>query len=41
MLFIQNIRNANGFFEKYKSLSLQKRPAVDHQVHRDKVSSHN
>ncbi len=41
MLFVQIIRNAKGFFEKYKSLSLQKKPVVDHQVRGDKVSSYN
>ena len=41
MLFVQLIRNAKGFFEKYKSLSRREKPAVDHQVRGDKVSSHN
>ena len=40
MLFVQIIRNAMGFFEKYKTLSLRKKPAVDHQAHEDKASIH-
>ncbi len=41
MLFVQIIRNAKGFFEKYKDLSRREKPADDHQSHGDKVSSHN
>ena len=32
MLFIQIIRNAKGFFERYKALSRQDKTAVDDQV---------
>jgi C4-dicarboxylate transporter, DctQ subunit len=41
MLLVQIIRNARGYFEKYKALSRQEKPTVDHQVRADKVSSHN
>ena len=41
MLFVQIIRNAKGFFDRYKTLSRRKKPADDHQVRVDKVSSHN
>jgi len=41
MLFIQLIRNARGYFLRYKALSLQEKPADENQVHEDKVSSHN
>jgi len=41
MLFVQLIRNAKGFFDRYKTLSRRKKPADDHQVRVDKVSSHN
>ncbi len=40
MLFVQTIRNAKGFFERYRALSQRKKSAVDHQVPGDKVSSH-
>jgi TRAP-type C4-dicarboxylate transport system permease small subunit len=40
MLFVQIIRNTKGFFERYRALSRQKRPAVDHQVRGDTVSPH-
>jgi C4-dicarboxylate transporter DctQ subunit len=30
MLFVQIIRNGKGFFERYKALSRQKKPAADH-----------
>lgn len=41
LLFIQTIRNAREFFDRYKSLSRLKRPAVDHQVRGDNVSIDN
>ena len=40
MLAIQIIRNAKGFFEKYKALSRQDKPAVGREGRADKVSSH-
>jgi TRAP-type C4-dicarboxylate transport system permease small subunit len=41
MLFIQIIRNTRGFFEKYKTLSRQDKPAADNKRPEDKVLSHN
>ena len=41
MLFVQIIRNTKGFFERYKALSRQDKPAADNQVRGDKVSPHN
>jgi hypothetical protein len=40
-LFIQIIRNTRGFFEKYKTLSRQDKPAADNKRPEDKVLSHN
>jgi TRAP-type C4-dicarboxylate transport system permease small subunit len=40
MLFIQIIRNTKSFFERYKALSRQEKPAADNQVRENKVSSH-
>ncbi len=39
MLFVQIIRNTKGFFERYKALSREGKPADDNRVHREKVSS--
>jgi TRAP-type C4-dicarboxylate transport system permease small subunit len=41
MLFVQIIRNTRGFFDKYKALSRQEKPAADNQVRGDKMPSHN
>jgi len=41
MLFVQTFRNAKEFFERYRVLSRRKKPAVDHQVHGDKMPFHN
>jgi len=41
MLFVQIIRNTKGFFERYKALSRQEKPAAANKVRGDKVSSHN
>jgi len=41
MLFVQIIRNTKGFFERYKALSRQEKPAADNQVRGDNVSPHN
>lgn len=39
MLCVQIIRNAKGFFERYKALSRTEKPAAGSQVPRDKILS--
>jgi TRAP-type C4-dicarboxylate transport system permease small subunit len=39
MLFVQVVRNARGFFEKYKALSRKDKPLSDRQGPGDSVSS--